>query len=73
LRSKYRFGRILGAGIYGTVWEAEGPSGLVAVKVVLKEELEILQRLKHPHIVKLIDWFKSKVDCSIHIPRSTDF
>ncbi|KAK3305093.1 kinase-like domain-containing protein [Chaetomium strumarium] len=59
-KSKYRFGRILGAGIYGTVWEAEGPSGLVAVKVVPKEELEILQRLKHPHIVKLIDWFKSK-------------
>ncbi|KAL2016463.1 hypothetical protein VTK56DRAFT_3484 [Thermocarpiscus australiensis] len=68
-KSKYRFGRILGAGTYGIVREAEGPNGQVAVKIVLKklvrgherivlDELEILQRLKHPHIVKFVDWFE---------------
>lgn len=25
------------------------------------DELEMLQRLKHPHIVKFIDWFESRV------------
>ncbi|KAI1004649.1 Calcium/calmodulin-dependent protein kinase [Podosphaera aphanis] len=68
---KYVFGRTLGAGTYGIVREAEGPSGKVAIKIVLKknvkgneqmvyDELEMLQRMKHPHIVKFIDWFESR-------------
>ena len=71
-RSRYRFGRTLGAGTYGIVREADGPSGKVAVKIILKknvkgneqmvyDELEMLQRMKHPHIVKFVDWFESRV------------
>lgn len=70
-KAKYRFGRTLGAGTYGIVREAEGPDGRVAVKIILKkvvrgnermvlDELEMLQRLKHPHIVKFVDWFESR-------------
>lgn len=44
----------------------------MAVKIILKrnvkgnekmvyDELEMLQRLKHEHIVKFIDWFESRV------------
>lgn len=69
----YKFGRTLGAGTYGIVREAESQDGLkVAVKIILKknvkgnegmvyDELEMLQSLKHPHIVAFIDWFESKV------------
>lgn len=75
-RSRYRFGRTLGAGTYGIVREAEGPNGRVAIKIILKknvkgnemmvmDELDMLQRLKHPHIVKFVDWFESRV-CSKH-------
>ncbi len=72
-RSKYRFGRTLGAGTYGIVRQAEGPSGgQVAIKIILKknvkgnermvlDELDMLQRMKHPHIVKFFDWFESRV------------
>lgn len=70
-KSKYKFGRTLGAGTYGIVREAEGPTGKVAVKIILKknvkgneqmvyDELEMLQRMKHPHIVKFVDWFESR-------------
>ncbi|KAH6690436.1 calcium/calmodulin-dependent protein kinase [Plectosphaerella plurivora] len=70
-RSKYRFGRTLGAGTYGIVREADGPTGKVAIKIILKknvkgnermvyDELDMLQRLKHPHIVKFVDWFESR-------------
>jgi calcium/calmodulin-dependent protein kinase I len=54
------------------VREADGPTGKVAVKIILKknvkgneqmvyDELEMLQRMKHPHIVKFVDWFESRV------------
>lgn len=44
----------------------------MAVKIILKknvkgneqmvyDELAMLQRLKHPHIVKFVDWFESRV------------
>lgn len=44
----------------------------VAVKIILKknvkgneqmvyDELEMLQRMKHAHIVKFVDWFESRV------------
>ncbi|KAG0650671.1 Calcium calmodulin-dependent kinase cmkA [Hyphodiscus hymeniophilus] len=89
-KSRYRFGRTLGAGTYGIVREADGPTGKVprvpgvsheknhvlifqqvAVKIILKknvkgneqmvyDELEMLQRMKHPHIVKFVDWFESR-------------
>ncbi|KAF4609823.1 hypothetical protein G7Y89_g15800 [Cudoniella acicularis] len=70
-KSKYKFGRTLGAGTYGIVREADGPTGKVAVKIILKknvkgneqmvyDELEMLQRMKHPHIVKFVDWFESR-------------
>lgn len=52
--------------------EADCPSGKVAIKIILKknvrgnermvyDELEMLQRMKHDHIVKFVDWFESKV------------
>ncbi|KAI8632572.1 Pkinase-domain-containing protein [Xylariaceae sp. FL1651] len=70
-KAKYRFGRTLGAGTYGIVREADGPDGKVAIKIILKknvkgnermvlDELEMLQRLKHPHIVRFVDWFESR-------------
>lgn len=71
-RSLYRFGRTLGAGTYGIVREADSPQGKVAVKIILKksvrgneqmvyDEMELLQRLNHPHIVHFRDWFESRV------------
>ncbi|KAH7123651.1 Ca/Cm-dependent protein kinase A [Dendryphion nanum] len=70
-KSRYRFGKTLGAGTYGIVREADCPDGKVAVKIILKknvrgneqmvyDELEMLQRMKHPHIVKFHDWFESR-------------
>lgn len=70
-KAKYRFGRTLGAGTYGIVREADSPNGKVAIKIILKknvkgnenmvlDELEMLQCLQHPHIVKFVDWFESR-------------
>ncbi|KAF2096622.1 calcium/calmodulin-dependent protein kinase-like protein [Rhizodiscina lignyota] len=70
-KSKYRFGKTLGAGTYGIVREADCPDGKVAVKIILKknvkgneqmvyDEMEMLQKMKHPHIVKFHEWFESK-------------
>lgn len=74
-RSRYKFGKTLGAGTYGIVREADGPTGKVAIKIILKknvkgneqmvyDELEMLQRLHHPHIVQFHDWFESRVGAS---------
>lgn len=72
-RSKYKFGRTLGAGTYGIVREAEGPDRRkVAIKIILKknikgneqmviDELRMLREMRHPHIVQFVDWFESKV------------
>lgn len=79
-RAKYRFGRTLGAGTYGIVREADGPTGKVAIKIILKknvrgnekmvdDELDMLQRLKHPHIVRFVDWFESRVRATPAAPR----
>ncbi len=70
-KSQYRMGRTLGAGTYGIVKEADGPTGKVAVKIILKknvkgndqmvhDELSMLQNLHHPHIVSFVDWFESR-------------
>ncbi|KAF5874297.1 putative calcium calmodulin-dependent protein kinase protein [Botrytis fragariae] len=70
-KAKYKFGRTLGAGTYGIVREADGPTGKVAVKIILKknvkgneqmvyDELQMLQKMKHKHIVKFVDWFESR-------------
>lgn len=80
-KAKYRFGKTLGAGTYGIVREADGPTGKVAIKIILKknvkgnekmvwDELDMLQRLKHPHIVRFVDWFESRVcACLLHLAR----
>lgn len=71
-KAQYKFGRTLGAGTYGIVREADIGNEKVAVKIILKknvkgneqmvyDELKMLQRLDHPHIVKFKDWFESKV------------
>lgn len=70
-KSQYKFGRTLGAGTYGIVREADFNGDKVAVKIILKknvkgneqmvyDELKMLQRLDHPHIVRFVDWFESK-------------
>ncbi|KAI9887051.1 MAG: hypothetical protein M1823_001123 [Watsoniomyces obsoletus] len=70
-KAHYRFGKTLGAGTYGIVREAECAEGKVAIKIILKknvkgneqmvyDELSMLQRLKHPHIVSFRDWFESR-------------
>lgn len=70
-KNRYRMGRTLGAGTYGIVKEADCPDGKVAVKIILKknvkgndqmvyDELDMLQRLRHPHIVRFVDWFESR-------------
>lgn len=52
--------------------EADSAYGKVAVKIILKknikgneqmvyDELQLLQHMKHPHIVRFVDWFESKV------------
>lgn len=73
IRSKYKFGKTLGAGTYGIVREAMGPDGKkVAIKIILKknvkgneqmvvDELRMLREMKHPHIVRFVDWFESRV------------
>lgn len=71
-KSMYRFGRTLGAGTYGIVREADIEGKKVAVKIILKknvkgnekmvyDELEMLQKLHHPHIIQFVDWFESRV------------
>lgn len=71
-KSQYRFGKTLGAGTYGIVREAECGGDKCAVKIILKksvkgneqmvyDELKMLQTLSHPHIVKFVDWFESRV------------
>lgn len=64
--------------------EADGPSGKVAIKIILKknvkgneqmvyDELEMLQRMKHPHIVRFVDWFESRVGIPCGIWKNTTF
>lgn len=71
-RSQYKFGRTLGAGTYGIVREADCGGNKFAIKIILKknvkgnekmvyDEMVLLQRMKHPHIVRFHDWFESKV------------
>ena len=71
-RVQYKFGKTLGAGTYGIVREAEQNNEKYAIKIILKknvkgnekmvyDELEMLQRMKHPHIVRFHDWFESRV------------
>ena len=71
-RAQYRFGRTLGAGTYGIVREAECNGERYAIKIILKknvkgnekmiyDEMVLLQRMKHKHIVRFHDWFESKV------------
>ncbi|KAK9480967.1 kinase-like domain-containing protein [Lipomyces japonicus] len=72
-KSKYRFGRVLGAGTYGIVKTATTIENgeQVAVKIILKknvkghesmvyDELNLLRSLNHPHIVGFRDWFESR-------------
>ena len=74
-KTDYIFGKTLGAGTFGIVRQARKLSTDedVAVKILLKkalkgnavqlkmlyDELEILQKLDHPNIVKFKDWFET--------------
>ena len=71
-KAQYKFGKTLGAGTYGIVREAEVDNKKVAVKIILKknvkgneqmvkDELGMLKKLHHPHIVQFVDSFESRV------------
>lgn len=72
-KQNYEFGEALGAGTFGVVRQATcvKDKEQVAVKIILKktlkgnedlvmEEIMMLQKLHHPHIVAFKDWFESK-------------
>lgn len=72
-KHNYSFGKALGAGTFGVVRYAKVVSTgeEVAVKIILKkalngndqmvlDELALLQKLHHPHIIAFKDWFESK-------------
>ena len=74
-RMQYKFGRPLGAGPYGIGREGEQNNQKYAIKIILKknvrgneqmvyDELEMLQRMRHPNIVGFHDWFESRVRIS---------
>jgi len=69
----FKFGTTLGSGTYGEVKDATiiETGYPVAIKIIRKEtvkdhedlvktEMDVVQRLNHPNIVKLLDWFESK-------------
>ena len=58
--------------------EADQNGEKYAIKIILKknvkgnekmvyDELEMLQRMKHPNIVRFHDWFESRVSCILRI------
>ncbi len=59
----YQPERQLAAGTYSVVWRASGPQGTVVLKLprtvghrtALAREAELLQRLDHPNLVKVVD------------------
>jgi len=64
LGPRYRVRAFLGQGAFATVWQADDPEGPIAIKrfhtVNMKprtfyRELNVLLRLKHPHIVRAIN------------------
>ncbi|WFD19941.1 calcium/calmodulin-dependent protein kinase [Malassezia caprae] len=75
-KKNYTFEKTLGKGTFGVVRSAthlrpDGSKEPVAVKIISKHllkgheetvmrEIEMVQSLNHPHIVKLIEWFESK-------------
>ena len=83
-KKRYTFYKSLGKGTFGVVRSAifDGPNGQqrVAVKIISKallkgheevvmREIETVQSLDHPHIVKLIDWFESRDKVRLGVPR----
>lgn len=73
LKSEYRMGKTLGAGTFGVVKRATHiPTNEdVAIKIILKktlhgneqmvlDELNLLKKMDHPHIVRFKAWFESR-------------
>ncbi|KAL6786489.1 kinase-like domain-containing protein [Trichoderma sp. SZMC 28012] len=81
-KAKYQLGKTHSDRTDGTICEAEGPSGLVAIKTIVKKkassaekevssEINALRRLNHTHIIQLIDWFESRDNYYI-VTQNTD-
>jgi serine/threonine protein kinase len=73
---RYRLVGLLGEGLGGETWEAEGPTGPVAVKLVkgvdarglrdLFREAALLRELRHPHVVAYREFSdRPDEDCAI--------
>ncbi|OMJ24747.1 Calcium/calmodulin-dependent protein kinase [Smittium culicis] len=69
----YKLGRVIGSGTFGEVKQAifTPTNQEVAVKIIkktflegdenmVKKEIQVVESLDHPNIVKLLDWFQSK-------------
>ncbi|PVZ97750.1 hypothetical protein BB558_006282 [Smittium angustum] len=69
----YKFGKVIGSGSFGEVKQAVflPTDQEVAIKIIKKsnlnddenlvrKEIEVVESLDHPNIVKLLDWFQTK-------------
>lgn len=67
---EYKIGSIIGIGEFSEVKKAEGPKGLVALKCInlakirnelhlLKREISIMHKIKHPHIIEFYDVYEN--------------
>ncbi|KAL6695314.1 calcium/calmodulin dependent protein kinase [Trichoderma pleuroticola] len=63
-KAKYQFGKTHGDRMDGNICEADGPSGLVAIKTIAKA-------VAHPNIIQLMDWFESRDNYYI-VTQNTD-
>ena len=71
-RSHFELGRAVSYGKYSSVYNARMRLRKVAIKKITKnkvkhkvqeihQQIELLQYVKHPSIVRYVDWFESKV------------
>lgn len=42
-------------------------------ELVVYAELEMLQRMEHPHIVKFVDWFESRVRYGVLLEKRVTY
>ncbi|RFN45479.1 calcium/calmodulin-dependent protein kinase [Fusarium flagelliforme] len=76
IRPNYGFGRTISSGNYSAVYEAQSREGRVAIRSIMEsadksrvwetyQEIELWQHVKHPNIVRFVDWFELNDTCYI--------